>query len=141
MTGTLAKTATRLGWAGLLPFVAAPVALYWSAGYSTLVGAALAAYALAILCFLAGAWWGIALLRQRPAILVVSNVVVIIACLGFILLDLRDSLFLLALLLAGTVGLERRHPMFEPQPDYYAGLRLRLSVVASLSLWLSALLL
>jgi hypothetical protein len=31
MTTTLEQTATRLGWAGLLPLVAAPLALYWSA--------------------------------------------------------------------------------------------------------------
>jgi hypothetical protein len=137
-TSNLAQTATRLGWAGLLPFVAAPVALYGWAEQAALVGSAIAAYALAILCFLAGAWWGIALLRSRPVILVASNLMVIIACLGFVLLDLRATLLLLAVLLLGTVGVERLSPMFRPQPPYYAALRMRLSGVACVSLVLSA---
>jgi hypothetical protein len=141
MTTTSAQTATRLGWAGLLPFVAAPFVLYWSAEQASLVGSAIAAYALAILCFLAGSWWGIGLLRRQPAILIASNLMVIVACLGFVLLEPRASLLLLAVLLLGTVGLERLHPMFRPQPDYYAALRVRLSGVASVSLLLSALLL
>lgn len=141
MTTSLTKTATCLGWMGLLPFVTAPVALYWSAEQATLIGPALTAYALAILCFLCGAWWGIALLRHQPAILIISNLIVIIACLGFALLGQRAVLLLLAVLMLVTVGFERLHPMFHPQPDYYAALRMRLSGVASLSLALSAVLL
>lgn len=141
MTASVEQTATRLGWAGLLPFVAAPVALYVSAEHAPLLATAIAAYALAILCFLTGAWWGIALLRRQPGVLVISNLVVVIAWLGFVLLDLRACVILLAVLLPGTVALERLHPVFRPQPDYYAALRMRLSVVASLSLLLSALML
>jgi hypothetical protein len=139
MPVTTPQTATLLGRAGLLPFLAAPLALFLGVEQTFLVGSDLAAYALAILSFLAGAWWGIALLRRQPAILILSNVAVIIAWLGFVLLDLRGSLLLLAVLLPATVVVERLHPMFAPQPDYYAALRLRLSVVAGLSLLLSAL--
>lgn len=141
MTLTSEQTATRLGWAGLLPFVAAPPGLYWSSGQMPLMASAIAAYGLAIVCFLAGAWWGIALLRRRPAVLIASNLVVIVACFGFVLLDIRASLSLLALLLLGTIALERLHPMFRPTPGYYAVLRIRLSVVASVSLLMSALVL
>ena len=141
MTITVPQTAIRLGWWGLLPFVAAPIAVYGSPGQADLVGAAVAAYALAIVCFLAGAWWGIALLRRKQDILVASNVVVIIACLGFVLLDLPTAMLLLAALLLAVVAVERLHPVFRPQPDYYAALRMRLSIVAGLSLLLSSLLL
>lgn len=141
MATSVEQTATRLGWAGLLPFVAAPVALYVSADHASLVGSAIAAYALAILCFLSGAWWGIALLRRQPGLLVISNLVVVIAWLGFVLLDLRACVIVLAVLLPGTVVLERLHPVFRLQPDYYAALRMRLSAVASLSLLLCALML
>ena len=137
----VAKTATCLGWLGLLPFVAAPIALYGSAEQAALIGSAITAYALAILCFLCGAWWGMALLRRQPAVLIVSNLIVIIACFGFVLLGPRAALGLLAVLMLVTVGFERVHPMFHPQPDYYAALRMRLSGVASLSLVLSAMLL
>ena len=141
MTASVEQTATRLGWAGLLPFLAAPVALYVWPHHASQLGTALAAYALAILCFLTGAWWGIALLRRQVGLLVISNLVVVIAWLGFVLLDLRACAIVLAVLLPGTVVLERLHPVFTPQPDYYAALRMRLSVVASLSLLLSALML
>jgi hypothetical protein len=125
----------------LLPFLAAPVAVGVSANPAAIVGPAIAAYGLAIVCFLAGSWWGIALLRQDPRILFVSNLVVIVACLGFVALDLRVSLLLLACLLLCTVGVERVHPLFTPQPDYYRALRIRLGVIAALALVLSSLLL
>ena len=141
MAATTSRTTTGLGWAGLTPFLTAPVALYVAVEPGTVVAPALAAYGLAIVCFLVGSWWGIALLRREPFILVGSNLVVITACLGFVLLELKANLLLQAALLAGTVGLERMHPMFRPQPNYYATLRMRLSMVASLSLLLSAMLL
>ena len=141
MATATARTASRLGWAGLLPFLAAPLAVSVSTNPADMVGPALVAYSLAIVCFLMGSWWGIALLRRTPVILVVSNVVVIAACLGCVFMGLRANLLLLALLLAGTIGVERMHPMFWPQPDYYATLRLRLSAVASLTLLLCVVLL
>lgn len=131
-------TAMRLGWAGLLPFVAAPLALLLLPGLASWVGPSLLAYALAILCFLSGAWWGIALLRRRAGVLVASNAMVIVACLGVVFLPLRAALCLLAGLLLLTVVIERGHGMFSPQPAYYATLRLRLSLVAGVSLILSA---
>lgn len=141
MTSALAQTATRLGWAGLLPFFAASAAIYMFKPHAEIVAAAIAAYGLAILCFLAGAWWGMALLRRRPDVLVASNLLVVIACAGFVLLQRQTMLVLLAALFVAVIGFERMHPMFLPQPDYYAALRLRLSVVAAFSLLLSALLL
>lgn len=140
MTTASAQTAKRLGWAGLLPFAASPVAIYLFKSDAELLAAAVGAYGLAILCFLAGAWWGIALLRRRSEILVASNMLVVTACTGFVLLHRQTSLVLLAVLLVVAVAFERLHPMFRPQPDYYANLRLQLSVVAALSLLSSALL-
>ncbi|MDX1734080.1 MAG: DUF3429 family protein [Halioglobus sp.] len=140
-TLTVPRTASALGWAGLLPFAAAPLLLGARGDLAPLIGPAIAAYALAILCFLVGAWWGIALLRRHPAILLLSNAMVVAACLGVVLLERGHALLLLAVSLLITVAVERRHPMFAPQPGYYAALRLRLSVVAALSLLLTALLL
>jgi len=121
--------------------VAAPAAILGAGEWGRPVGSALAAYAMAIVCFLAGAWWGVALLRRRPEILIASNVVVIVACLGFVLLGLGGSMLLLAVLLLAVVGVEHWHTAFRPQPHYYALMRLRLSVVASVSLLSSAFLL
>ncbi len=132
--------AKLLGWAGLLPFIAAPAALHLFPDAAARLVVAVATYALAILCFLAGAWWGIALLRRRWEVLLVSNAVVIAGWAGYLLLPSRWVLCLLALLLAVTVLFERTHPMFAPQPAYYAALRLRLSAIAALSLVAAALL-
>lgn len=141
MSTAVPRVAVGLGWAGLLPFVAAPVALVLLPDAAALVVSGVATYALAILCFLAGAWWGIALLRRYPGVLIASNAVVIAGWLGYLFLPPDWALCLLALLLAATVLFERSHPMFRPQPAYYAALRLRLSVVATPSLLASALLL
>ena len=141
MSSPVPATATRLGWAGLLPFVAAPAIVLSAADLAVPVGPALMAYALAILCFLSGAWWGMALLRRRPGVLVASNAMVIVGCLGVVFLPVQAALYLLAGLLVLTVVFERRHPLFSPQPSYYAALRLRLSLVAGASLVATGLLL
>lgn len=141
MTSDFTQTVSRLGWAGLLPFIATPAALYLFEPQAKLVAEAGAAYGLAILCFLAGAWWGIALLRRRTGILFASNIAVLIAWAGYALLDRPGSLVLLAAVFFGMVFFERLHPMFQPQPGYYAALRLRLSTCAGLSLVMSAFLL
>ena len=121
----------------MLPFLAAPVAVYVSSDPAKVVGPAISAYGLAIVCFLVGSWWGIALLRRNQVVLIASNLMVIAGVCGLLLLSLRANLILQALLLVGTIVFERTYPMFRPQPEYYATLRMRLSVIASVSLLLS----
>ncbi|MEM9255181.1 MAG: DUF3429 domain-containing protein [Pseudomonadota bacterium] len=131
--------ASRLGYAGLLPFMGA-AALVWimpNAGAAIRIG--LAVYALAIVSFLAGAWWGIALLRRHSDLLIASNVVVIAAWGSVWLLHPPASLSVLAALMAVMVAIEGRHPAFAPQPPYYRRLRLTLTWVAVPALLLVAL--
>jgi len=98
----------------------------------------LANYALAIVCFLVGIWWGIALIRRSAAILTLSNAVVIIAFAGRSLLNYSPFFLLCAALLVFTLLVERHHSMFRRQPAYYATLRGGVSGVAVVMLAIAA---
>lgn len=135
-----ALTATWLGRAGLLPFVGLALALYLNPQNQSLWAHVLTTYMLAIICFLVGAWWGMALIRRSPLTLLLSNGVVLVAFFGQILLSTAGFFVLGIVILIATVALERRHILFKAQPSYYARLRLQLTVVAGLSLTFAALL-
>jgi len=129
---------TWLGRAGLLPFIGLLAALYLDAQNQQLWAKSLSTYALAIICFLVGAWWGLALIRRSPTALLMSNAMVLAAFFGHVLLTSASFFLLGALLFLATVVMERRHALFHRQPPYYAHLRLQLSLVASASLLLAA---
>lgn len=138
---TIPGVATSLGRAGLLPFCAAPLLIYLDPGHAALYARMLASYALAIICFLVGVWWGLALIRRSPLALLLSNGVVIVAFFGHALLAPPAFFVLCALLFPATVLVERRMALFRAQPAYYASMRLQLTSVATLALLLSAALL
>ena len=127
-----------LGRAGLLPFLGGATLVYLDPERGALWGAVLASYALAILCFLPGIWWGLALIRRSGAAMALSNLFVLAAFFGHVMLETGPFLLLCAALFPATVLVERRHPLFGPQPAYYARLRAQLSAVATLALVLSA---
>jgi hypothetical protein len=132
-------TATWLGRAGLLPFCLLPLLLIVSPRHETLCLKLLANYSLAILCFLPGAWWGMGLIRRQSQPLLLSNALVVLAF--FARSFLSDQYFLLVAvaLFVAILAYERRHPMFKPQPAYYARLRIQLTGVACAGLLLAAL--
>lgn len=134
LANDLPTVATWLGRAGLLPFIGLSLATYLDTERALLWGNVLATYALAIHCFLAGAWWGITLIRRYWEILVISNAAVLVAFFGQVLLAVDDFLMLCALLFTCTLLIERQHPAFQQQPSYYAQLRLQLTAVATLAL-------
>ncbi len=136
--GALPKVASWLGRAGLLPFIGLSLATHLDPERAALWRNVLATYALAINCFLVGAWWGIALIRRYWSVLIISNVIVLIIFFGQLLLSVENFLLLCALLFPCTLITERLHPMFKPQPTYYAQLRLQLTVVATVTLLLAA---
>ncbi|MEH6588126.1 MAG: DUF3429 domain-containing protein [Halioglobus sp.] len=127
-----------LGRAGLLPFVGLLAALYLDPQHQQLWAKMLSAYTLAIICFLVGAWWGLALIRRSSTALLLSNALVLVAVFGNVLLAPASFYLLGALLFLATVFIERRHALFHRQPSYYARLRLHLSLVASTSLLFAA---
>ena len=133
--------ATWLGRAGLLPFVGLLLALYIDTQNQSLWANALATYTLAIICFLVGAWWGTALIQRNPTTLLLSNGIVLVAFFGQVLLSTAGFFLLGAFMFAATLVIERRHALIQTQPRYYARLRLQLTLVASTSLVLAAMLL
>ena len=138
---TTARFTTWLGRAGLLPFIFFLLALYLQPQHQPLWTDALATYTLTIICFVVGAWWGLALVRRNAMALVLSNIIVLMAFFGHLLLSAGQFLPLGASLLFVTLAVERHQPLFKAQPIYYARLRLQLTLVACMSLLLSALLL
>jgi len=136
--GAVPRTATLLGVAGLTPFCALPLAIWLDPHHGRLYAELLANYALAILCFLVGIWWGLALIRRSASALVASNAVVIIVFFGRSLLAHTPFFLGCAVLLIGTLLFERHHVLFKPQPAYYARLRVALSGVAAVMLIVAA---
>ena len=130
--------AITLGRLGLVPFCAAPVLMYLDPHHRALYGEWLSSYALAILCFLVGIWWGLALIRRGAWALVASYLIVVLAFVGQLLLPGYGFFLLCALLFPATVLVERRASLFKPQPAYYARLRLQLTMVATLALLIAA---
>lgn len=134
------RTATLLGLAGLTPFYLVPLAMWGDVHHTRLYAELLANYALCIICFLVGIWWGLALIRRSSGALIISNAVVLIALFSRSLLTYSPFFLVCAVLFVFTVLLERRHPLFKPQPPYYARLRLGLSAVAAVMLTIAAVL-
>ena len=132
------STARWLGWGGLLPFLGLPTLLALVPFRRTLWESALATYSLGILCFLLGTWWGLALVRRYSSALLLSNALFLMAFFSFLLLPLRPYLVIAATLFITLILVERKHPLFQLQPDYYSQLRLMLSVTASIALLIGA---
>lgn len=132
-------TATWLGRAGLLPFGLLPLALFFWPRLSSLWLELLANYSLAILCFLPGVWWGMGLIRRQPQPLLVSNALVVAAFFARSLLGERQFLLVAVVLFLALLAYERNHPLFKPQPRYYARMRLQLTTIACCGLLLAAL--
>ncbi len=115
-----------LSYAGILPmalslvFISDPV-------FQTI----LKFYSLGILCFVAGSWWGIALVQSDQAQvplfeLVSSNVLTLLAIGAVLMLDSAAFLALAVLFLVLYLG-EARLDVFKGQPHYYRRMRRRVS--------------
>ncbi len=132
-------TATWLGRAGLLPFIALAAALVVDVHHAAFWQRALGLYALGILCFLLGSWWGMALIKRYPSALLLSNGLFLVAFFSYLALSPATLFFVYAAMFVVIVLVERRHPLFAPQPSYYARLRAQLSAVAAIALCTAAL--
>ncbi len=136
------KVVLTLGAAGLLPFLLTPVLVLY--GYEVLGQNVARLYGLAIICFLAGSWWGIVLVAtrltsaQRTMVLIISNLVVIVAVGGLLSLVPSAGLVLLAALLVVQLVIERSVKGLARQPRYYSLMRTALSAVAATCLLMVA---
>lgn len=134
----LPQTAKLLGFAGLTPFWALAVAMLVWPSATDLWQILLANYALAIICFLVGIWWGLAVIRRGISGLLLGNAIVIVAFISKSLLADHYFFLVAAVLLILILTFEQTHVLFIRQPAYYRRLRLQLTVVAALSLIVGA---
>lgn len=128
MTNNKHKTARALGWAGLIPFAALALMGYFNAPDSLQL--LLVGYGLAILAFLNGSLWAVALERpsDRPAALIASNLL-LLAGLPALLMPLSAASGWLALLFGLHLLAEWRWTL-TGHPGWYRRLRLMLSSAA-----------
>ena len=136
--GDLPAVATGLGRLGLIPFVALAAGVGFGVGNDDLLYKALAAYSFGILAFLLGAWWGLALIRRQPSALLLSNAIFLVVFFSYLGMGHSSFFILAAVVFLLLLVIERRHPLFRQQPDYYARMRAQLSVTAALALLFSA---
>ena len=132
--------ASWLAYAGLLPFLAAPVVLWSGFSVALDVDTALRVYSALIVSFLAGIHWHVGMSRSGSEgwLLWESNVVVLVAwALVFI-----DSSALVCLLFAGlyvaVLLFDRALSKKEILPDWFYRLRVRVSTVVIVALLITA---
>lgn len=132
--------ARRLGFAGLTPFVLG-AALVWlvEATLKPYVMLALAGYAATIASFLGGIHWGLAMRDGANGKLFpyVWGVVPSLVAWMAIIMPPGAALVVLGTLLLACYGVDR-HQYVNYQMQGWLGLRLRLTMVASLSCFLGA---
>jgi hypothetical protein len=134
MTISSAPSVTRaLGYAGLIPFVLPAAIALSDSPYASVATTLAGAYALAIICFLCGSWWGMAQTSGVRATLLLSNV--------YLLLALATYLFAAdwwalaaALLLAGAWICEQSSRLFPAYPQPYRRMRAILTLLACASM-------
>ena len=136
--GNVPLLARWLGRLGLIPFIALAAGMVIDQHHQSLFANALAAYSFGILSFLLGSWWGLALVKQHPSALLASNLFFLMAFFAYLLLTTRAYLLASAGIFLALLVVEHIHPLFRPQPAYYARMRIQLSCTAALALLLSA---
>lgn len=122
-----------LGYAGLIPFVAAALAAVIDSGYADAAHNLAAVYAFGIISFLCGSWWGLALAPGARKALVFSNLLFLLALFIFVFAapwwPLMAALLLMIQLFAEQNG--SLFPAFQPG---YRRMRQVLSGVAAASM-------
>ena len=134
MNGASAKGATlTLGYAGLIPFVLPAILVAVDSSHAAVARTIAGAYALAILCFLFGSWWGMAQRSGVAATLWLSNGL-LLAALGVYLFAPDWWPLAAALLLVVAWLTEQNRQLFPDYPSAYRRLRAVLTGLAAASM-------
>ena len=122
-----------LGYAGLIPFVVPALLVVFDSGYSAIAISTAETYALAIICFLTGSWWGSAAEPGNRFAILLSNVYLVLA---FLLVVLAPEWWPLAasVLLIGIFILERINLLFPLRAHFYRNMRAILTGISSASM-------
>jgi ABC-type polysaccharide transport system permease subunit len=119
-----------LAGAGLLPFLAFTLLALFGVELA-FAQQGLSLYSFGILSFLAGSWWGFALLiadvsnKQRSHILLLSNSIVLAGLAALMILPALGSVIVLGLLHPLLLAAESSLAGLRRQPRYYRDLRVR----------------
>jgi hypothetical protein len=134
MTVSPAPAVNRaLGYGGLIPFVLPALLVVSGSGHGPAVTALAGSYALAIICFICGSWWGMAQASATRATLWLSNAYLLLALLLYLFASQWWSLSA-ALLLLGAWVCEQSSGLFPAYPRDYRRLRAMLTLVAASSM-------
>jgi len=134
MSLSSASMVTRaLGYSGLIPFAIPALLVLLQAPQAPLATAFADSYALAIICFLSGSWWGMAQASGVRATLWLSNAYLLVALLLYLLASEWWPLAAALLLLGAWLGEQsnRLFPLFEPG---YRRMRTILTLIAATSM-------
>ncbi len=129
------NTVSLLATTGLLPFLLFTTMAFVQI-YPGFAVSALNLYSTAIVAFLAGSWWGFALMMksvsdaERITILLASNLTVILAVGILVFAAPGVTVFALAAFYPALLMGERFVPGLSRQPAYYRKVRIRVSMVA-----------
>ena len=134
MSISSAPAVTRaLGYAGLIPFVLPALLVLSGSTHGTVATELAGVYALAIICFLVGSWWGMVQISGVRATLLLSNAFLLVALLLYLLASEWWSLAA-ALLLMGAWVCEQSSRLFPAFPQDYRHMRTILTLVAANSM-------
>lgn len=134
---TLPNTVLLLGYSGLIPFIALPVLLYFSAAEIPWLPAILNTYAFGIISFMCGTWWRADTKTvAKTSALILSNCLFLIGFFSFTLAPKIWPLFASILLLL-LFAIEHYTPLIGDFTPSYRRMRGTLSVVASMGMLFS----
>jgi hypothetical protein len=134
-TTSLSPTSRMLGYAGLIPFLLPVVLVASGSTYGPVSIQMAGGYALAIICFLCGSWWGMGQSSGCRATLLLSNAFLLLA-LSLYLFVQQWWLLAAAGLLTGAWLCEQSRTLFPTFPQGYRLMRSLLTLVAASSMGL-----
>lgn len=118
-----------LGYAGLIPFVVPVLLILIDADGAELWQSIAGAYAFGIIAFLAGSWWGTALVPAAPVAALLSNLIFLLALACYLFAGQAWPLAA-ALLLLSIFFTEQNTPLMPAFTQRYRKLRRNLTLVA-----------
>ena len=132
MTSTQRVT-NGLGYAGLVPFIVPAALIVAGSEHGAFLFNFTGTYALGIICFLTGSWWGIALAPGLRSALLLSNLYFLIAFFIFLFAN-QVWPIAAAVLLMGIYLAEQHSSLFSEFPETYRKMRTVLTLIASVSM-------
>ena len=127
------RTINALGYAGLVPFVIPALLIVVGSEHSLFLRQFSELYALGIICFLTGSWWGMALTPGSRSALLMSNLYFLIALFVYFF-AIQIWALAAAVLIMGIFIAEQHSSLFSEFQETYRRMRTYLTLIASASM-------